>query len=93
MSNDRFYVRCAICGDYEWLGKYYPSTGAQCRVDPKLIMDFLAFHLTECQARGAFDFGDGPTCVRIDSEATLCAAGGLIGGSGNVHDDMKARSR
>jgi hypothetical protein len=90
MANDRFYIRCTVCGDYLFLGKYYPS-GDTIVNDywQEPLMTFIGSHLSNCQPQG-MSF-DPPMCLVFDNEETLCAAGGLIGGSGNVNVDRAER--
>jgi hypothetical protein len=86
MANDRLYIRCTECGDYEFLAKWSPSPG---RIfAPRAVIDqFVCNHINSCQK------GDGamtpPMCIVFDNEDTFCAAGGKIGGSpnGNVNKD------
>jgi hypothetical protein len=87
MANDRFYCRCTRCGDYLWLGKYYPGTAVAFATDDvaAALQTFIESHLSRCQPQdGAFS---GDMCLVFDNEATFCAAGGFIGGAGNIHLD------
>ncbi|SRR6266446_6975632 len=94
MANDRFFIRCTVCGDYLGLGKYYPSTGPALldyTNTARALGTFIEAHLSNCQPQGTFF--SGPLCLVFDSEATLGAAGGMLGGSGNVNVDRDARGR
>lgn len=93
MANDRFFIRCTLCGDYLGLGKWYPSVGAY--VHPAggrmpALETFFDSHLTNCQPNDGHELTP-PICLVIDNEATLCAAGGLIGGSGNTKVDTQEK--
>jgi hypothetical protein len=96
MANDRLFVRCTKCGDYEYLGKYYPSMAGH--VDRRdELAEFVDKHLDSCQLGGMCltDYGDAdqPMCIVFDHEATFCAAGGLIGGgTGNVNKDKELKN-
>lgn len=95
MANDRFNIRCTICGDYLLLGKYYPSSGAYMfpgKVDA--LETFISSHLTNCQPKtdGWVDF-ELPMCLVFDNEESLAAAsGGVLGLSGNVETDRAEES-
>jgi hypothetical protein len=93
MANDRLYIRCTRCGDYLCLAKFYPSTGPYfpSHWPKEPLHTFIQSHLENCQPHSS-GF-DGPICLVFDSEQTLCDAGGLIGGSGNIHLDAKTPPR
>lgn len=48
MANDRMYVYCVGCGEWMYVGKWYPSTGWAFRADETTWLDtfdwFLADH-------------------------------------------------
>ena len=90
MANDRFFCRCKICGDYLCLGKMYPGMGVAISADLLAFGTFIESHLSHCQRQG-ISF-EGAICLVFDSEETFCAAGGTIGGSGNIDLDQAERT-
>lgn len=94
MANDRLFIRCTKCGDYAVVGKYYPSCPGHVTT-PQGLAAFVDKHLDDCQLSGLAcpDYGPEPICIVLDSESTFCAAGGVIGGTGNISRDMERYKR
>lgn len=91
MANDRLFVRCTKCGAYEVLAKWYPGGPALGNVRADALVDFLGAHIRLCQPQDGAMIS--PVCVVFDNEDSFCAAGGAIGGTGNINSDMERYKR
>ena len=60
MANDRLYVRCEFCGEFRFLGKFYPAHLGISLDDMATLREFMELHL-ECNPRyGGPDLGKAP---------------------------------